>query len=130
VVENLKDGLSTNLVGQHHSKLLVAKDIVCTLATSQSLGSGQGITKVLGVDKRSIKKGIKLRILLNTQNDAFWLSSKKAKRANALYELHKKIVLDWWSTKTTFSPNHKDIVRRRIKVKSYESHATHYLQIS
>jgi len=34
VVENLKDGLSTHLVGQHHSKLLVAKDNIFTLATS------------------------------------------------------------------------------------------------
>jgi hypothetical protein len=33
VVENLKGGLSTHLVGQHHSKL-VAKNIICTLATS------------------------------------------------------------------------------------------------
>jgi hypothetical protein len=34
VVENLRDGLNTHLVGQCHSKLVVAKDIVCTLATS------------------------------------------------------------------------------------------------
>ncbi len=33
-LENLKDGLSTHLVGQHHSKLLVAKDNIFTLATS------------------------------------------------------------------------------------------------
>jgi hypothetical protein len=32
VVENLRDGLSTHLVGQHHPKLVFAKDIVCTLA--------------------------------------------------------------------------------------------------
>jgi hypothetical protein len=34
VVENLRDGLSVHLVGQHHSKPIVAKDIICKLATS------------------------------------------------------------------------------------------------
>jgi hypothetical protein len=34
VMENLRDGLSTHLVGECHFKLVVAKDIVCTLATS------------------------------------------------------------------------------------------------
>jgi hypothetical protein len=86
VVENLKDGLSFHLVGEHNSKLVVAKDIVYTLASSQSLSSGQGITKVLGVDKRNIKNGIELCILLDTQSDTFWLSSRKAKRVDALFE--------------------------------------------
>jgi hypothetical protein len=34
VVENLRDGLNIHLVGQHHSKLVFAKNIVCTLAIS------------------------------------------------------------------------------------------------
>ncbi len=40
VVENLKDGLNTHIVGQHHSKLVFAKYIVCTSTISQSLNNG------------------------------------------------------------------------------------------
>jgi hypothetical protein len=50
VVENLKEGLTSHLISQRQSKLMMAKNIVYTLASSQSLSNGQGIVKVLGVN--------------------------------------------------------------------------------
>jgi hypothetical protein len=36
----------------------MAKNIVCTFTFNQSLGSNKEAAKVLGVDKRNIKKGV------------------------------------------------------------------------
>ncbi len=35
---HLKEGLTTHLVGQRQSKLVMAKDFVCMLASSSQLG--------------------------------------------------------------------------------------------
>jgi hypothetical protein len=35
----------------------MAKDIVCTFASSQSFASSKEVVKVLGVDRKNIKKG-------------------------------------------------------------------------
>jgi hypothetical protein len=48
---NLKEGLTIHLIGKRLSNLVLAKDIVCTLASSQSMSNGQGIANVLGVDR-------------------------------------------------------------------------------
>jgi hypothetical protein len=34
----------------------MAKDILCTLATFQLMGSSRGVAKLLGVDRRNIYK--------------------------------------------------------------------------
>jgi hypothetical protein len=34
ILGNLKDGLTSHFIGQRHSSLVLAKDIVCTLAAS------------------------------------------------------------------------------------------------
>jgi hypothetical protein len=40
------------------------------------------------------------------------------------------VVKDWWEKETTISPEMKDVVRRHIATKLYETHPTHYLQMS
>jgi hypothetical protein len=69
-----------------------------------------------------------MRALLDTQNDVFWLQDKREKHANALFESSKNLMINWWIIETIISPNHKDVVRKRTRVKMYESHATHCLQ--
>jgi hypothetical protein len=71
VVQNLKDGMNTHLVGPWQSKVTMAKDIVCTFVASQSINSGKCLVKMFCVDKRNIKKGLVLRVLLDTTKDAF-----------------------------------------------------------
>jgi hypothetical protein len=41
------------LVGAKSSKITMAKDIVCSSATSQSVGSYKEVAKVLGVDMKN-----------------------------------------------------------------------------
>jgi hypothetical protein len=84
VLGNLKDRLIFPLVGLCQSKLVMAKDIVCTLATSANIiesgiNSGRGIARLLGVDKRNIKRGMERQILLDIQKDVFWLTQRRTR---------------------------------------------------
>lgn len=58
LIENFKVRLYSHVIGQWPSKLVMAKDIVYTFASSQ-MGNNREATKALGVDKRIIKKGCK-----------------------------------------------------------------------
>jgi hypothetical protein len=56
ILGNLKDGLTFHFVGPCQSKLVIAKYIVCMLATSihtieNNINSGKGIAKFFGVNK-------------------------------------------------------------------------------
>jgi hypothetical protein len=41
---------------------VMAKDIICTLASSKNMTSSRSIAKVLGVDHWNIKKGVVRRV--------------------------------------------------------------------
>jgi hypothetical protein len=56
LIENFKVGLSSHVTSQWPSKLVMAKDIVYTFASSQ-MGSNKGVARALGVDRKNIKKG-------------------------------------------------------------------------
>jgi hypothetical protein len=70
-VENFKNGLSSHLVGQKPTKIIMEKYILCTLATFQFVGSFREVAKVLEVDRRNVKKATQRRILLDTSRFAF-----------------------------------------------------------
>jgi hypothetical protein len=111
VVQNLKDGMNTHLVGLWQSKITMAKDIVCTFPASQSISSGKRLAKMFCVDRRNIKKTLVLKVLLDTTKDAFWGNYRKAKWSDYLPEGLKKIIFEWWTNHFTVSPNRKDLVR-------------------
>jgi hypothetical protein len=54
VMSNVRDGLKEHLVGVHQSQIVMAKDILCILATNSEVGSGRGLAGILGVDRRNI----------------------------------------------------------------------------
>jgi DNA polymerase sigma len=49
---------------------------------------------------------------------------------DTLNEEKKSLILNWWETTTTISPNTKDVKRRQIVVNTIENPPTHYLQES
>lgn len=51
VVQNIKQGMNTHLVGQQESKVVMAKDIVCSLPVSQVVSNERGIVRLLVIDK-------------------------------------------------------------------------------
>ncbi len=63
VLGDLKDGLTSHLVGSCQYKLVLAKGIVYMLVTSihtieNNINSGKGITRLLGVDRQNNKRGV------------------------------------------------------------------------
>jgi hypothetical protein len=130
VVGNINSGMTSHLTGERPSQSLMAKDIVCTLASSQSLGSSRGLARALGVDRRNIKKAIMRRVLLDTQKDAFWTCYKRAARSDVLPESMRLLVIKWRTTQGTISSKRKRVLRKRIAVKTFESHPTHFIQVS
>lgn len=55
------------LSGVRQSKIVMAKDIVCTLASSSNMENRRRVADVLGVDRRNLKRGMERRFLLDTQ---------------------------------------------------------------
>lgn len=131
IVDNLKRGLTDHLTGKRSQPLVMAKDIVCALATSQyNATSCREVARVLGVDRRNIKKGIVRRESLDHSGDAFWRTYKRAKRADALSTALVELVTTWWTLETTVSPNRKDVTYKRVGVRVKIEHPKHYLQVS
>jgi hypothetical protein len=118
IVGNLKATLTTHIIGACLAKLTMAKDVIYLFITSpQSTRCGKNITRMLDFDRRNIKKGSE-RHMLDTNNDATSLN------------IVRSFMTRWWENETTISPNMKDVVRRCTIVKLYETHCTHYLQMS
>ncbi len=55
-MENFKNDLFSHLVGQKPIKINMEKNIVYTLATFQSIGNYREVVKILGADKRNVKR--------------------------------------------------------------------------
>jgi hypothetical protein len=122
VVENLKNGLSNHLTGQKSNPLIMAKNIVCTLATFDKNSSSRKVVRVLGVDWRNISS------LINNK-DVFWLNKKVGNQSDSLCDATIQHFVSFWTIETTIFPNAKDITWRRDAIKQYDVHPTHYLQI-
>jgi len=57
---------------------------------------------MLGVNRYNIKKGVKKWILLDIQNDAFWLINCWKKHLDSLDEDVANLVVNWWENKPPF----------------------------
>jgi len=53
-------------------------------ASSSSIGSSKNVVKVLGVDKRNIRKRLEQCAQTDIINNAFWIIQKRSKHSNAL----------------------------------------------
>ncbi len=118
------------MVGHQSSKLVLAKDIICTLASFQLVGNSRETMKVLGVDKRNIKKDVERCILLETLGSVFWTDFKHTKKSNVLSNHSIELVINWWKPEMIISPNHKDIIKLQVSTIQFEMHLMHYLQVS
>jgi hypothetical protein len=76
VLSSVREGLKDYLVGVKPSKIVMAKDILCTFASSSEIGSGRRLAGLLGVDRKNISKARSRRRILDAGQDAFWLHQK------------------------------------------------------
>ncbi len=56
ILNNMKFGIISHLVGPKQTQLVAAKNILCMFASSSSIGSSRNVAKVLGVDKKTSKR--------------------------------------------------------------------------
>jgi hypothetical protein len=73
ILSNMKAGITKHLKGQRKFNLVVAREIVCMLASSSSNGSNKDVVRVLGVDKCNIRKALGKQVQLDTMKDVFGL---------------------------------------------------------
>jgi hypothetical protein len=66
------------------SKLGMAKDILCTFASTSEVGSRRGLAGLLGVDRRNISRARGRRVLFDAGQDAFWFHYRYKIRCNIL----------------------------------------------
>jgi hypothetical protein len=71
ILTNVQTCLVMHLTSSCLTKIVVAKDIVCTLTSSNNLHISKAIARELGVDRRNIKMGWEKRVLLDTMNETF-----------------------------------------------------------
>jgi hypothetical protein len=70
------------------------------------------------------------RALLDTQKDSFWTCYKRATSSDVLPESIKMLVIKWWINQSTIFPKKKRVLRKRIAVKSFENHPSHFIQVN
>ncbi len=58
IVNNLKSGLSNHLNGQKITPIIMAKNIVYIIASSNKSYNSRQVAQILGVERMNIKKGI------------------------------------------------------------------------
>ena len=88
------------------------------------------VARVLSIDRQNICKSLTQWELLDSKGTTFWTESQWCKRSDTLDIDVTELVLVSWTSKSTVSPNRKDIIQCRVGVKKFEEHKCHNLQVS
>ena len=67
VLSSVREGLKDHIVGVKASKIVMAKDILCTFASSSQVGSGRKLVGLLGLVRRNISKARSRRQILDAR---------------------------------------------------------------
>ena len=66
IVSSMRTGMRDHLVGSKSSKIVMAKDILCTFALSSDVGSRRGFTGLLGLDRRNFQKAQGTQLVIDS----------------------------------------------------------------
>jgi hypothetical protein len=81
-----------------------------------------------GIHCRKFKWRMERRLCLDSRMDTtLWAFSDIAKRKDYLSSNVKDLVVHCWTKNICVSPNMKDVVKRQLAIKSWESHVAHLL---
>jgi hypothetical protein len=85
----------------------------------------------IGMNKRTLKRAVARRYLLNDgAQGEVWAKVDRRRRKDSLQQPIIDAVVEWWTAETRVSPNKKDVRRKQVGVRSFISHATHWLEES
>ena len=128
IVQNLSSFMNKK-IGSLKKDAVHARRIICSMVASEN-ANGWSIAKVLKEDKRFVTNAIKCKEHFYSLTKLLWTSEARKTRSDPLVEATKELVCSWWHSKTTISPNKKDVVRKHVGVKKFIEHPRHYLQES
>lgn len=81
-----------------------------------------------GIHYRNFKWGMERRLCFESHMDTtLWAFSDRFKKKDYISSDVKDLVVQYWTQKTCVSPNMKEVIKRRLTLKSWKSHATHLL---
>jgi hypothetical protein len=69
-------------------------------------------------------------MVIDDQSKALQSLNVRRKWTSGLFDVAKRVVIDWWIYETRFSPNKKDVTQKRIAVGVFEKRPTHYFMES
>jgi hypothetical protein len=128
LLENLKITYA-QLVAQKSKENLSYKNTFFTIVVSNEVGpSWRYISRTIGGSKYLLSKAITHRIHVGFTRDNIWGGLPQKWHLDIVGEANHELILNFWDTSTTISPNRKDLKWRRIGVKTWEKPPTHYLQ--
>jgi hypothetical protein len=65
------------------------------LASTSSIASSRGVVKMLGVDKRNIRKALEQHVQMDIVNNAFWITQKRLRHSNTLPTSIRNIMIQF-----------------------------------
>ncbi len=101
--------------------------LLTTAISVHSLFSIKAIAKTLGIYHRNVFGVILRWKFIDDNGKDLWSLTIKKKRANGLFDIVKKIIINWWACETRISPNKKDVTQRKPSLVFMKKSPTHYL---
>jgi DNA polymerase sigma len=109
----------------------VYRDAIFSAIVSSTNGASQNfIPKALRATRYSLRKALIIKVHVDETNENIWVGLPRKWHCDVIDEKDSELIMRWWDTATTISPNKHDIKRRQISMKTFEEHLIHYLQES
>lgn len=141
-IDEAKDSAINDLKSMlDHSKMQRSSEAVSSRQLIFASVSGESIedkkqkktlAKVLGVKRRTLTAGSRLRAHIMKSESSSWRLTLKKNRNNNIPDAHKRVAYDFWLNSGNSRPtgNKKDVKRERLDTRVYVSHMSHVLEKS
>ncbi len=126
----IKTAYNQFITTRHNQHLINNNVLLFTIVFTNGKGSQNHIVKKIGANRYSIQKITAKHIHVHhiAENISGGLPMKCW--CDVMNDEDHELIMKWWETSMTISPNQKDVKRQRIAPKTFEQHVTHYLQES
>lgn len=125
-LESFKSELNA-VKNPYSNNMLARKGALLDAAVGSGVSGVRALSRVLQTKTANISRALDRQHSRSDDATSKFVPLQRTKRHDGLTALVKETVIAFWHNYTRVSPNKKDIVRKRIGPRSYDSHPTHYL---
>lgn len=129
-MDSIRGAYQTITAARFGQSTMFKNVLLSAVAANSSSRNQTHLARTLGASRYLVKKAITARAMVDESGENFWGGLPRKRRRDALSESSQLLIVSWWQSATTVSPNMKDVKKRRIDVLQFESHPTQYLQES